>query len=378
MRQANRIQVLAYIRRRGPVSIPQIAAEVGLSRPTVGRIVTQLIDSGRVRSDGQGEGDRRGGRKPNLVSFDPACMSILGVDIGAVRLSCALADLEGTVHLRLEQPTGIGDGIEAVMGRLTRMTDQALQLAPPELASRLAAVGVSAPGSVAQKDGRWIHFATLFPGIENVQIASRLEERLQVPTLVENDVNAALLGERRWGAARGFNHVLYVNIGYGLGAGVMVGGRLYRGASGNAGEIADMAMELPPTQGEESNEAQVRLESWLSGMGIARQAFERLGEELSAEEVFRRSAAGDPQCRALVAHVVDLVTLMGANLMAFFDPEILILGGGVSRSLSMDLLTSRITERLGRPARVVSSALGRDASLMGAVALALSQAERRL
>jgi predicted NBD/HSP70 family sugar kinase len=204
-----------------------------------------------------------------------------------------------------------------------------------------------------------------------------LQRRLPVPTRVDNDVNLAALGEMWRGAGRGCRHLLFVAPGTGIGAGVIIDGRLHRGAHHFAGEIG---YSCPGPEHLEADYGLLgRLEVLASGPGLLRQARQRLGERLPADatarDVFEMARAGDAEAIALCEETATLIGIAVANVVTVLDPEIIVFGGGLSRD---EALLSRVREVVYRivPVRpeIVVSALGEDAQLYGAALMALEAA----
>jgi glucokinase len=208
-----------------------------------------------------------------------------------------------------------------------------------------------------------------------------LRRRLPVPVRVENDVNLATLGEMWRGAGRGRRHLLFVAPGTGIGGGVIIDGRLHRGAHHFAGEIG---YSCPGPEHLEADYGLLgRLEALASGPGLLRRARQRLGERLPADatarDVFEMARAGDAEAIALCEETATLIGIAVGNAVTVLDPEIVVFGGGLSRE--GEALLSRVREVVYRvvPVRpeIVISALGEDAQLYGAVLVALEAAGLR-
>jgi predicted NBD/HSP70 family sugar kinase len=232
-----------------------------------------------------------------------------------------------------------------------------------------AAAGVS--GIVDAACGKVLLSPDL-PGLDGVDVAASLAERLDMPTAIDNDDLLAAAGESALGAAEGCTDVVFLSLGLGLGAGLLVGGRPVRGARSSAGAIAYLGPE--------------RLDERASGRAIPLRYAERAGERAgaspprSAERIFELAEAGDEAAAWVVGDVTEAVTELVIDVAALLDPQVIVLGGGIARGQAS--LVREVAERVGAalpfPPRVVASQLGEDAVALGAASLALTLGQRRL
>jgi glucokinase len=369
MRDINRSAILEIIRRESPISRSTIAHNLDVSLPTVMRIVDGLIDEGFVRLHGGTEWS--GGRRRPLLEFNAESHLILGVDMGGTKIYGALSDLGGSildeVNINHHGTTG-----EDSFNRLTTLIDTLL--ASPKLDGRkLHGIGVGAPGITLHKEGIVTWANTLH--WKNFPLKARLSERYALPITVDNDVNLAAMGELWFGAGQNTQNMVMVAIGTGIGAGIIIDGALYRGANEASGEIGNM---LPGHEFLGKNYQDFgALESVASGTGIAERARqvlngERTAEELanlSAEDVFDAASQKQEWACTIINETVDYLAIAIANLAVAFDPELIILGGGVSRSATMlvDPILQRMEGTIPTLPNLVVSSLGLRAGVMGAI-----------
>ncbi len=369
MRDINRSAILEIIRRESPIARSAIAERLGVSLPTVMRIVDELIEDGFVRP--QGDTEWSGGRRRSLLEFNADGHVVLGVDMGGTKIYGALANLGGCVLDELTIGRHGTQG-EDSFNALTTLIDTLLE--SPRLEGRqVRGIGVGAPGITLHKEGivKWaftLHW-------QDFPLKARLSERYSLPITVDNDVNLAALGELWFGAGQNCQNMIVIAIGTGIGAGIIIDGALYRGSNEASGEIGNM---LPGTGFLGKSYLDFgALETVASGTGIASRARaalkgRRSPEELDgllAEDVFDAARQGQKWAWNLINETVDFLAVSIANLSCAFDPELIVIGGGVSRSA--DLLVSPILQRLqgAIPAipRLVVSNLGLRAGVMGAV-----------
>ncbi|MDB4894882.1 MAG: family transcriptional regulator, partial [Firmicutes bacterium] len=243
----------------------------------------------------------------------------------------------------------------------------------------LRGIGLGVAGVTNLAEG----VVSLAPGLgwTNFPLGSKLEERFRLPVYLDNDVNTILLGERWFGAARDASTALCVAIGTGIGAAVLLGGQVYRGANEAAGEIGyfvtdQKALDQAPT----SPGSFGWLEALAAGPGIARRGSEALGREVQAPEVMRLATAGEPKAEAVVAETARHLGIALANMACLLNPELIILTGGVMRSgqVLLQAIQEIVAHLAPYPPRIVLSELKEQAGVLGAVALVLEAARRSI
>jgi predicted NBD/HSP70 family sugar kinase len=333
------------------------------------------MEIGYVREVGRAES--RGGKAAGLVGFNEKLGHVAGIDIGGHQISVAVSDLSGDLLAFERRELGeLADG-EKVIATVQSTLNGVLEELELTLEDLMAA-GFSVPGAVDPLTGEVSAVANV-PKWSESRLLERLGGMLKAPIVVENNVNAAMEGERWRGAARGAENAVFVAVGAGLGAGILIEGRIYRGWRGTAGEIG-FQRELrdeSPLEGVSGP-----LERFVSGRGIVERYRRAMGDApvgMTAQKVFEAAAAGE----AVAQRVIDETTtvLGGAivNLCANLAPELVVLGGGVARA--GEALATPIRLRLERSLpfapRVVLSGLEDKVSVVGAVRLALDEVDRR-
>jgi predicted NBD/HSP70 family sugar kinase len=396
LRRLNSQHVLRTIRERGPTSRADVAAATGLSKPTVKEVVELLLAAGYVReSAADGATPPRPGRRPRLLTFRADLAYVLGIDIGANKILALVADLNGDVLAseRRRTPAAARGDTNALAGAVRATANRAMRAAGVPR-DELQAVAVGAPG-VVDRSTRKISLAPQLPGLEGIDLARRLGRSFDCPVHVENEVHLSVLAERWRGAAREIDDAIYVQIGVGIGGGILIGGELYRGASGAAGEIG----YLPVGSGDGDGGAAA------GGLGPFERsagggAFARLGRRailagsdgtllrladgdaaaVDAEVVFDAAASGDAGAAAVVDEVLDRLARGIAAVVCVLDPATVIVGGGVSKAGEplRGPLERRLRELVPLAPKVVLSALGEEAVALGAVRRAVQAVDERL
>ena len=368
LRRLNSAAVLHAVRADGPVSRSELARATGLSKPTVNAAVELLLEQGYVSEDGEAASGRPG-RRPRLLRFASGLGHVLGIDIGANKVLVLVADLGGDV-LATERRRSEPDALLELVEDAAAEALLAAGVGPESL----KAVGVGTPGVVDPVSGR-VTLAPQLPGWEGIELGARLEPSFACPVLVDNEVRLSLLAERWRGAAQEIDDAFFVQIGIGIGGGVLFGGEVYRGASGAAGEIGYL-----PLFDDEPSDGLGPFEHAAGGSAFARLA-QRAGlAAVDAETVFAAAAAGDAVATQVLETLLDRLARGIAAAIVVLNPATVIVGGGISRAGEQlrGPLEQRIRALVPVPPRVILSQLGDEAVALGGVRLALQTVEHAL
>ncbi|GAB3197062.1 ROK family transcriptional regulator [Geodermatophilus arenarius] len=380
------VAVLDAIRTSPGITQPRLVQRVGLGRTVVAQRVAHLEAAGLVAQDGLAPSN--GGRAPRRLRLRRAAGLVAGADIGATGMAVGLADLSGHVLVETHEPVDVADGPDGVLGRVEELVEGLLaRLTDPP---PLWGVGVGVPGPVEFATSRPVA-PPIMPGWDGYPVRERLAGRFAAPVWVDNDVNVLALGELRTNpAAAATGDLLYVKIGTGIGAGLVSGGRLHRGVNGCAGDIGHVAVAEADTVICRCGNVGC-LEAVAGGAALARdgrQLAERGGSpvlaealaargDLTAADVTAAAERGDPAARALLARAGRLVGGTLATLVSFYNPGLVVLGGGVVHAgdhvlaVIRESVYRRSLPLATRTLRIEPSALGAAAGLAGAVHLVL-------
>jgi predicted NBD/HSP70 family sugar kinase len=359
LKSLNERTVLDAIRSYAPVSRAEISRRVGISKPTVSLALRSLLDAGLVReTEPDGDGPRYG-----AVFFepDPGAAFVLGVDLGARFVRAAVCDLAGEVRGRrdvdLPEPTA-----EAALATIPQLVISLLRDADVEM-ELLDGVVLGVPGAVGA-DSR-ISLVENVAGLEGDEFVGEIRGRFECSVAVENDINLAALGEQWRGVARGVDDFVFISIGTGLGAGLVLRGELHRGRHGAAGELdyarAGHAQEFDPCAGA--------LCELAATVAAGRRTV--LEQPYDPRLIFAAARAGDEVAGEIVAEEARRIALHVAPIAAVADVGLVVLGGGIGAN--GDLLSGAVRRRLDdwlpHPPRVEASSLGDAAVLIGALAV---------
>ena len=398
VREVHRQLILNHIRKQGPTPQFTIARLTGLSRTTVSNIISDLKRDGWIYEGDQLEVTEKGGRKPTLIHFKADSGYVIGVDIGRSHLTILLTDLEAK---KIDQWSGPFD--TNLGGKVC------LQLLVDELQKFLTAnqvkwekvigIGLGVPGTLDPQLRRLTKPA-LMPAWEEIDIPQYLQRKFKTSVYLDNDANLGALGENRYGAGQGVANLLYVKIGTGIGAGLILDGHLYRGSRGAAGEIGHMKVSeldhMKVSEGDsrcencrnygctygclESLAAEPAIledtsqGSLLLGTHAPLPAHTDDDQVLAIARVVRAAQHGDEVSRAVIERAGKRIGVMLGGIINLLNPEKILLDGGVVRAAGDLLLTpirqnadaSSLPAMKGTP--ILPGELGKDAIAQGAVA----------
>ncbi|MDI6871112.1 MAG: ROK family transcriptional regulator [Bacillota bacterium] len=381
LRELNGQAIVDTLRKKGPLSRAMLAKTLGLSRPTVSNLVDRLIADRWIEEIGEGHSPV--GRKPILLKFNQRAGFVLGVDLGGTKVLCGVADLEGNLLSRVKQPSRAAEGTEVALPALKEAMRKALSEAgvPP---GALLAIGLCCPGVLNPETGTFA-LAPNLSGFDRLPLGSLLEQEFGVPVRVANDVNAAAVGESWRGAARHRRHVVFVSVGTGLGAGVLINGEVFEGAAGAAGEIGYMAFDR---RGRETREHGF-LETVASGYGLARAAaavawppqpprgFAEWPPQppVTPERLMELAKLGQPDALGIVDQLTEYLALGLNNIVSILNPEVIVLGGSVicRNPWLKEAIAEKFRQLTPVETPIELSQLGENAALHGATKQAIDQ-----
>jgi predicted NBD/HSP70 family sugar kinase len=382
LRELNRLKVLDVVREQGTVSRSAIAVATGLARSTVSTLVGDLQRAGLVveREDGRTEETSGSGRPPLMLSLDPGAGAVIGIQLDHDYVRVAIADLSLTLLAEGVTQSDVDHDAEAGLAAAAALADELLTEAHVG-ADRLIGAGVALSGPIDRGSGL-ISSATILPGWVDVDAASWLGKRLRVPVHVENDANLGALAESVLGAGRGVTEMAYVMLSSGIGGGLILGGRLYRGARGTAGEIGHVSVDERGHMCRCGNRG--CLETLVGAGALTEQLRRSHGDSITIERIIALSAEGDPGCQRVIADAGRTVGRVIASICNEYNPERIVVGGELAAA--GEVLLGPLRETISRYAipaavdelTVVPGLLGDRAELMGALALVVGQSGRVL
>ncbi len=374
--------ILRMIWKEQQISRAEIAQRSGLARSTVSEVVKELISTGFIAEVGNGKS--KGGRRPIVLEFQQENRCILGVDIGATHISVALTDLKGKILQWKEVTHAVRDDPEGSLRLVFELCEECLATRN-EGAKNLLGIGVSLPSPIDPVHPGWISEIVL-PAWHGRNEIELLGKKYGVPVYVDNDANLGAIAEHRWGAGRGINDLIFIKSAHGIGAGYILDGAIYRGASGAVGEIGHFPIDLYGKKcvcglrgclvtfiGAESLKARARQlfaeypDSILFGLNPKIKAIEDA------------ALSGDELALRVVREAAEYLGIVIAGLLNILNPKMVILGGDLART--GELLIEPIREKYNdctlakslAGVEIRTSELGSKAIALGAATLAIEE-----
>ena len=373
-RAANRTAVLDALIRSGPLSRADVARVTGLSRSTVSAIVRELMHEELVQERADtSETDpaaRRNGRPPSLLSFTGAPGVLVGVDVGHRHVRVAVADLAATPLAEQYLSIDVDHEATAVLDRTAQMVHECLAEADVS-PDRVLGVGMGVPGPIDPRTGTIV--SPILPGWVGRIPAQELSRRIGLEVRADNDANLGALGELQHGAARGVDDVIYVKVAGGIGAGLILAGRLHRGVTGIAGEIGHVRLQDDgPVCRCGSRGCLETLVAAQNLVGLLQPAY---AEQLTVERMLELARSGDAGVNRILDDAGRSIGRVLADLSNHLNPAAIVVGGDVGSARSLLRGLSDSVQRYAQPdtaaaLEVRPGELGERAELMGALALA--------
>jgi predicted NBD/HSP70 family sugar kinase len=373
VRRANIEHVLRAIGDQGPLSRRELVTSTGLSKPTVLSIISALEDEGLIR--GISMPSAGVGRTPTFYEHNPGAAHVVGIDLGGTTVTAAVANLAGEILAEIEERTSTAGG-DAVVRQLATISREVARRGGARWGS-VEAVSVGSPGVITTSGT--LDLASNVAGLASTPLGRDLRRALRTPVNVDNDVNMAALGELRVGVAQKCSTFALLAIGTGVGLGLVIDGRVARGARGGAGEIAFFPIGGDPTTPDARERG--TLEVAISGSGVQRMLVEELARHRSAtltrastaRDVFVAAGVGDAAAIAVVERQSEILAHALLALASLIDPEMVVLGGGIgSNPYLLEPVRAALDVVAPWPVRVETSALGPRAGVVGAVHHALA------
>lgn len=387
LREFNELNILRFIKDSGPLSRADLAKKYHISKATVSDIISRLLKMKIVREIGQGESSRQGGRRPILIEFLPQAGFVIGVEIKRNHARVILTDLDASIHNNRYFTFREGSNLSDILERIFLIIESYLEQSWVKKAKPVG-IGIAVPGLIDYQHGYILESDSLKVW-EAIPLKSAFEERFGMETFVENDVNAMTFGEIRFGKGRGHQHALFLWIGDGIGAGIIINGELYRGVTASAGEVGYYELgHLIRNSGSfkwlyngHKTFGAILSEKVLldaARAGIKRKVDTHISPDiLTIPSILDWANNGDAFARELLEEYASIVGILCINLINTINPEVLMIGGDI---LAYNpIILNAIRDRVKKDAlhtpilavQIQNAALKELAGVIGAVALVL-------
>ena len=385
----NKIKILNVIRELGQISRADLVKSTGISAPTVTRIVDSLIrEEGLVKEIGIGQSS--GGRKPTLIEFAGLESFVIGIDLGTTHIDGVLTNLNAETITEIKVETRAEDGFEKIMNRTADVIQQ-LQKHSSVKNKKIFGVGMAVAGLI-NKEENVVEFSPDFHW-QNVDIKKTLKSKCNLPIKFDNVTRVMALGELWYGVGQKVNNFVVINIGYGIGAGIIIDGKPLFGEYGMAGEFGHMIMDKHSSHKCECGNYGC-LEALASGRAIELRVKQEIGNgrdsilkdiinsnqnNITALTVAEAARNGDKLCKEIFDDAVENLGFGIASLVNLTSPGVVLIGGGVAQS--KDLILDKISDIVGnctlrtksRKVQIQPVSFGIKAASKGAVALILNE-----
>jgi glucokinase-like ROK family protein len=381
----NKSKVLQLIRDQKEITRADIIRLSGLSAPTVTRIVESLTQLKLIHSNGIGSSI--GGRPPQIIQFQSKDNYVIGIDLGATFIRSALSNLDGEFVFEIHVPTNLKKGFEGVMEQvgelIGRLTERAHQNAYP-----VWGIGIAVCGMVNKNSGI-VEYSPIF-GWKNVNIQSSLAKYTGLNIALGNVTHLIALGELLYGVGKEYRNFICINLGYGIGSGIIVDGKLFGGADGIAGEIGHVVIDKN-SQRKGLEGITGTLEALASGYGLADIAREMAKtnsgsilntmdtEDIDAKTVFEAAKSGDILANEIIDEISKNISVGIDTMIKLFNTECIVLSGGLVQNsdLLIDKIRNQVSEYsltgVSRTVPIVKAGFGENAALMGSFSLILEK-----
>jgi N-acetylglucosamine repressor len=382
--EINEVRILRLVRDRGPISRIEIAAETGLHKATITELVGKLIRGGFLEDTGVSPDQKKVGRRRILLRFLPMAGIVAGIDIRLSHVAVALTDLNARLLAKTSfdyPPTASADDV------FSRVASTIKNLCAQEGVPivKLIGIGVGLQGVIDRSTNTLI-FSQMKPSWQGKVLGENLESEFSVPVYVENDVKTMAIGEYQFGAAKGARDFVYLWIGEGLGAGIMINGRLLHGITSSAGEVGFNLLESPSFFRENyplTYHGQTMFGEILSDANIeqsfAAARHEQPGEAHAVDKIVARSVSGDSVATHVLDECASLLSEICIPMVHTLNPDMIVVGGKIASDSSPigELLQKKIRhDRLSPPVeavRVTTAPYADQSVILGAAGLVLHE-----
>lgn len=365
-RQFSRSAIMQAIVASAPISRASIAKEVGLSKQTVSEIVSDLETEGWIIETGRTSGHV--GRTATTYQLVPEAAYVCGVDLGGTKVRAAIIDLSCRVVSEVTETTNPRGGAD-VARQIRDLCRRAAQAASVDW-SRVMFAAVGVPGVPDRGNGS-VKMAPNISGIENIDFVAELESELGFAVQVENDVNLAAIGEHWSGCASDVDNMAFVSLGTGIGAGIIVGGQIIRGAMGAAGELGFLPFGADPF--DAGSRKTGAFERQAGSFGMMNRYAELAGKQIDVPRLFDLANQSDPHAITVLDETARLIARLIATVGAVVDPSMVVLGGSIgNRPELLDRVISALKACFPYSIDVRRSDLREHAALVGGAAVGLT------
>ena len=387
IKNLNQALILGLVKDYKLISRNEIAKLIKLSPAAVSNLTDSLIKDGYLQE--KGEGNSRVGRKPILLELTEKKHFVIGIDLERVdTIKAAMVNLRANIICKVKHTLNINDP-SAVVNSIVNAIGELLNNSKIEM-EKIIGIGIGSPGLIEHRTGEVIY--SIYPGWKNVPLRALVTQEFDIPVVVDTDTNAPSLGECRYGVGRGARDLVYITIGPGIGTGIIIDDELYRGIDGTAGEFGHTVVDLNGFPCKCGNFG--CLETLVTESSIVRRATEEikkdnkslisgLAEEregkISPQIIYESALKGDKLAKNIIKQAGYYLGIGLVNLVNFLNPEVIIVGGNISRVADIllesakEVVSQKALPLPGGRVKILPSSFGQDAGIIGAATLVLDR-----
>lgn len=387
LKKQNQSLILSIIKEQGPISRVAIAKEIGLTKSAISKVVGNLIKRGLVEE--VGIDDTSVGRKPLMLKLTTNNYFVVGVGIRRIEVCVGIADLRGNIITRKRMPLGKEDDQKRILKKIINLVYKTVKDSKLGM-DKVIGIGIGSPGPLYAHSGV-ILSPPNFPGWHNVPLKKLMEEEFKIPVFIDNDANASALGEKWFGAGKGIDNFIYLLLDKGVGAGIVINGKVYRGVDGIAGEFGHTSISLKGKKCECGNYG--CLENFISHSATISRLKKLISfgkktiitkmvkgklEDIKIKTIIEAAQKKDELSLKLLEETAKYLGIGITNLVNLFNTKTIIIGGQLAYAKELLLEPIRkIVKKRAYPAtvhnlKIITGHLGEEVYIAGAVALALS------
>ncbi|MCF7824730.1 MAG: ROK family protein [Candidatus Marinimicrobia bacterium] len=339
VRQINEISVLRIIRDQGPISRSDVAREMGVSKVIIGGIVKRLLETNILFEIGKGQSTTQGGRRPVMLEFNADAGLAIGIEVHLHRANILITNMNAEILHERAVKFQDNSNPEAILSRIVKAIQRLVS--DNEKILSILGVGLALPGLINYEDGS-ISTSHSLKSWEGFPIKKYFEDALDTTVYIENDVKAITLGEFHWGAGLDTKNVVYIWLGEGIGAGIIINGEIYRGITASAGEVGYTMIAVKGInegsypilyQGQDRFGeilSITNLEKCMEkAVSLNGESSYSPGEEINLESISKAAREGDNLSNLALKEFGQILGALTINVINFFNPELIILGGPV-------------------------------------------------
>ncbi len=376
IKEINISVVLDRIRSQDNTTRSSLSRELNLSLPTVSRTVDTLIDRRLVLEAGSGEST--GGKKPTLLKFNKGVSYVIGIEVDIHLINVILADFSGNIVQSINMRFKKNKKPEEMTGIVLKYIDRIIEKSKISN-KKIKAIALGIPAYVNNKTGI-IGLCPTIPAWEGINLAKVLSKKTKKEVIVDNMINMSILGERRKGIARDAQNAVYIGIGTGIGAGILINGKIYRGNDGTAGEIGYIYIDRDISKNKSGEYGQ--FEYLCSDLALVR---ETKGKQNSREinnirHFDFKSEIENPENKEIIIKIISDLALGISNIVSILNPELVIVRGELFyySDLYLNMLKKKVDDLLLFKTRIVNSSLKEKAVSVGAVVCGIQYLEKKI